>query len=233
MSEKIHKEGSRAMKIKLIFYWTLSVALMQALASGGIAQSPTPQTIPVGVLISLSGFDSNLGHQAKAGCEIAAEDINRAGGVFIKEYGKKIPLEVIIQDMESDRTKAVSRMEWLYTSKRIVAYAGTTMIDSGAGVAEKNKVPALVIISPVQRTHERGLRYWFSPSPKPPDYAKIMLDILETIPAEKRPKTVAILEEQSTYGVEMAEYFKKESLQRGYKVVVYEKYSVLSKDLTP
>jgi branched-chain amino acid transport system substrate-binding protein len=221
------------MKTKFIFYWTLSVALMQALASGGIAQSPTPQTIPVGALVSLSGFDSNLGHQAKAGCEIAAEDINRAGGVFIKEYGKKIPLEVIIQDMESDRTKAVSRMEWLYTSKKIVAYAGTTMIDSGAGVAEKNKVPALVIISPVQRTHERGLRYWFSPSPKPPDYAKIMLDILETIPAEKRPKTVAILEEQSTYGVEMAEYFKKESLQRGYKVVAYEKYSVLSKDLSP
>jgi len=221
------------MKTKLIFYWTLSVALMQALASGGIAQSPTPQTIPVGALVSLSGFDSNLGHQAKAGCEIAAEDINRTGGIFVKEYGKKIPLEVIIQDMESDRTKAVSRMEWLYTSKKIVAYAGTTMIDSGAGVAEKNKVPALVIISPVQRTHERGLRYWFSPSPKPPDYAKIMLDILETIPAEKRPKTVAILEEQSTYGVEMAEYFKKESLQRGYKVVAYEKYSVLSKDLSP
>jgi branched-chain amino acid transport system substrate-binding protein len=228
-----HQERRLPMKRKLFFYFTVWVVLMQTLAWGAIAASPAPPTIPVGALVSLSGFDSNLGNQAKAGYEIAAEDINRTGGIFVKEYGKKMPLDIIIQNMESDRTKAVSRMEWLNTSKKIVAYVGTTMIDSGAGVAEKNRVPAIVTISPVQRTHERGLRYWFSPSPKPPDYAKIMFDILETIPPEKRFETVAILEEQSTYGVEMAEYFKKESLQRRFKVVSYEKYTVMSKELSP
>ena len=78
------------MKTKMLFCSILSVVLMQVLVGGAMAASPTPQTIPVGVLISLSGFDSNIGHQAKAGYEIAAEEINGTGGIFVKEYGKKI-----------------------------------------------------------------------------------------------------------------------------------------------
>jgi branched-chain amino acid transport system substrate-binding protein len=221
------------MRTKLCFCWAVSVVLSLTIVWGAFAAPAAPQTIPVGVVVSLSGFDSNLGNPSKAGYELGGEDVNRAGGVFVKEYGKKIPLEIVVQDMESDRSKAVARMEWLYSQKKVVAYAGTTMIDSGAGVAEKNKVPAVVSISPVQKTHERGLRYYFSPSSKPPDYARIMLDMIETVPTDKRPKTVAVLEEQSPYGIEMAQYFRKESLDRGYKVVAYEKYTVLSKDLSP
>ena len=221
------------MKTKLLFYSTLSVVLIQAFASGAIAASPAPQTIPVGALVSLSGFDSNLGNQAKAGYEIAAEDINRSGGIFVKEYGKKIPLEVTIQDMESSPTKAGSRMEWLYTSKKVIAYLGTTFITAGTGIAEKNKIPIIVIASPRQIHHDRGLKYYFSPVCKTPDYARIIFDLLETIPAEKRQKTVAIFHEQMDYSIEQVEFFKKEAPRRGYKIVADEKYTPLSRDFSP
>jgi len=222
------------MKTKLLFYSTLSVVLMQVLVGGAIAASPAPQNIPVGALVSLSGFDSNLGQQAKAGYEIAAEEINRTGGLFVKEYGKKIPLEVTVQDMESDITKVPGRMEWLYTSKKVVAYVGTTMMaTTGTGVTEKNKIPALAVASPRQIQHERGLKYWFSPFGKTPDCARIIFDVLDSVPAEKKPKTVAIFEEQADFGIEQAEYFRKEALQRGYKVAVSEKYPQMAKDLSP
>ena len=175
------------MKTKMLFYSILSVVLIQVLVGGAIAASPAPENIPVGVLISLSGFDSNIGHQAKAGYEIATEEINRTGGVFVKEYGKKIPLEIVVQDMESSPTKAVSRMEWLCTAKKVLAYVGTTMVaTTGTGVAEKNKIPTIVVASPRQIHHDRGLKYWFSPTAKTPDNARIIFDSFEsTIPAEK------------------------------------------------
>ena len=221
------------MKTKLFFYCILSVVVIHILAQGAIAASPALQTIPVGAIVSLSGFDSNLGHQAKAGYEIAAEDINRGGGVFVKEYGKKIPLEIIVQDMESSPMKAVSRMEWLFTSKKVVAYVGTTFISAGSGVAEKNKIPTLVVASAVQGVHERGFKYWFSPVGKNPDTARIIFDLLETIPAAKKPKTVAIFQEHTDFGLEQAETFKKEATQRGYKLAAHEKYSMMTKDFSP
>jgi branched-chain amino acid transport system substrate-binding protein len=209
-----------------------SVLVMLSLATGVMAASPAPQTIPVGALCSLSGFDSVLGQQAKAGYEIAAEDINRTGGIFVKEYNKKIPLEIVVQDTESSPTKAVGRAEWLYTSRKVVAYVGPTLISACAGTAEKNRVPTIGLAQRVE-VHERGFKYFFSSLNKTRDAARIVFDLMESIPADKRPKTVAIFQEQVDYGIEQAEYFRKEALQRGYKVVAFEKYTQLTKDFSP
>ena len=65
------------MRIRTLFYSILSVVLMQAPFRRGYSRHPpAPQTIPIGALVSLSGYDSNLGGQAKAGYELAVEEIN-------------------------------------------------------------------------------------------------------------------------------------------------------------
>jgi branched-chain amino acid transport system substrate-binding protein len=53
------------------------------------------------------------------------------------------------------------------------------------------------------------------------------------VPVEKRAKTFAIFQEQTDYGLEQAEGFRKEVLRRGYKVAAFEKYTQLSKDFSP
>jgi branched-chain amino acid transport system substrate-binding protein len=221
------------MKTSLLFHWVCWLVSLHVVVCGAMAASPPPETIPVGAAIALSGPYSNLGGQAKAGYEIAAEEINRGGGIFVKEYGKKIPLEIVIQDTESIPMKAVNSMEWLNTSKRVVAYIGEGNMVNGQAVAERNKIPALAVASPHQAPHERGLRYWFAPFSKSPDTAKAILDVLDTIPAEKRPKTVASFEEQSDWAIEQAEALKKEAVKRGYKVVAAEKYPRITKDFSP
>jgi len=74
------------MKTRLLFYWVSWFVLSQIFVLGAMAASPTPETVPVGACIAMSGPYSNLGGQAKAGYEIATEDINRTGGIFVKEY---------------------------------------------------------------------------------------------------------------------------------------------------
>ena len=221
------------MRRKLLFYSIFSVVLTQVIVIGAIAASSAPQAIPIGALVSLSGKFSNIGTQAKAGYEIAAEEINKAGGIFVKEYNKKIPVDLIVENTESVPEKAISRMEYLYTSKNVVGYLGEGNMVNGQGVAEKNKIPALTIAATHIAPHNRGLKYWFSTFSKAPDNAKVIFDILDSVPAEKRPKTVALFVENTESSIDHAESSKKEAAQRGYKVVVEEKYSPMTKDLSP
>src|SRR5512136_2951890 len=53
-----------------------------------------PAAIEVGASIPLTGKFGSLGTQVKPGYEYAVKDINAAGGIYVKEYDKKIPLHL-------------------------------------------------------------------------------------------------------------------------------------------
>ena len=103
-----------------------------------------PAYIEVGASIPLTGKFGSLGTQVKPGYAYAVKDINDAGGVYVKEFDKKIPLRLTIYDDESDPTKAVSKLETLFSDQKVVAYlggAGSDMHVATTAIAEKNKVP--------------------------------------------------------------------------------------------
>ncbi len=90
----------------------------------GALDKEAPKTIRIGSSCSLTGPFGSGGAMSKAGYEIAIEDINKKGGVFVKEFNKNIPLELILLDDGSDFTVTVSIMENLYASHNVVAYLG-------------------------------------------------------------------------------------------------------------
>src|SRR5438094_8615625 len=99
-------------------------AFCLVLAACGAPGTATPDKIAVGAVVPLTGRYAAGGEQIKNGYELAVEAINGAGGVDVKEFGKKIPLKLVIQDDESDPTKTVQRLETLYTSDQVLAYLG-------------------------------------------------------------------------------------------------------------
>src|SRR3989442_5418784 len=131
----------------------LRVALLALLvASPALAAA---QTIKVGAVVPLTGRYGGLGAKVRAGYEIAVEHVNAAGGVSVG--GKKMPLELVLLDDESDATKTVSRLETL-AAQGVVAYlggAGSDLHAAASGVAEKNKVPYLRIAFPVHQGHQQ------------------------------------------------------------------------------
>jgi ABC-type branched-subunit amino acid transport system substrate-binding protein len=86
------------------------VVVLTMLVFGGHAQfasaAGTPKAIPVGVCTSLTGPFAGFGGGGLFGVQAAIEDINKQGGVFVKEYGKKIPFKLVVVDIQSDETKA-------------------------------------------------------------------------------------------------------------------------------
>jgi branched-chain amino acid transport system substrate-binding protein len=59
-------------------------------------------TITIGMPISLSGRYALQGRQCRAGLECYVADVNGAGGVFIRESGRRVPVELKICDDRSD-----------------------------------------------------------------------------------------------------------------------------------
>jgi branched-chain amino acid transport system substrate-binding protein len=118
-----------------------------------------PETIKIGGIYSLTGPDSNLGSQVEVGYDMGIEDINKSGGVYVKDLNKKLPLELVTLDMESSSEKAVSRAETAFSKHNVIAYVGTTYIAAARVNAEKNKVPMIPVACADQTVFEQGFKY--------------------------------------------------------------------------
>ncbi|HEY7647878.1 MAG TPA: amino acid ABC transporter substrate-binding protein [Methylomirabilota bacterium] len=211
--------------MRRIVMLALALAVAWPLAAWG-------ETIKVGAVVPLTGRYGAGGAQVRAGYEIAVEHINAAGGVTVG--GKKMPIEITILDDESDATKTVSRLESL-AAQGVVAYLGGFGSDlhaAAASVAEKNKIPYLGIAFALHKVHEQGFRYLFSPFWKSPDIGHALPPMLNSIPAGERPKTVAIFQEKTDWGREMAAAWTDGGKAGGYRVVVNGEYAPGSKDFS-
>lgn len=198
-------------------------------ATAAPSYPPAPEYIEIGGSIPLTGKFGSLGKQVLAGYTYAVNDINAAGGIFVAEYGTKVPIRLTTYDDESDPTKAVSKMETLNSEQKVVAYLGgaaSGMHAATVAIAEKNKVPYLGVSFAWWNIHQRGYKYLFSPFPKSPDQARdLYLALNQMIPEGERPTNVAVFQEKTDWGIELGGLFKADAGPAGYKVVYYEEYA--------
>ncbi|HSB67974.1 MAG TPA: ABC transporter substrate-binding protein, partial [Candidatus Methylomirabilis sp.] len=101
--------------------WMPWVILLMLGFLAGVPPFAWAQSIKVGAVVPLTGRYGAGGAQVRAGYEIAVEQLNAAGGVAVG--GKKLPLELVLLDDESDATKTVSRLETL-AAQGVAAYLG-------------------------------------------------------------------------------------------------------------
>jgi ABC-type branched-subunit amino acid transport system substrate-binding protein/ABC-type sugar transport system substrate-binding protein len=191
---------------------------------------PAPECINIGGSIPMTGPFGSLGNMVLPGYEFAVEDINAAGGVYVEEYGVKIPLCMTTYDDESDPTKAVNNLENLFSEKNVTAYlggAGSSMHAATAAIAEKNQVPYCGVAFALYKIHQQGYEYLFSPFPKSPQQAKDTFEILNAaVPEGERPTKVAIFSYSDDWGKEIGDLWEKNAAENGYEVVVREERPV-------
>lgn len=204
-----------------------------ALAFVGIWPLPAAaESIKLGAVVPLTGRYGGGGAQVRAGYEIAVEHLNAAGGVTVG--GKKMPLELVLLDDESDATKTVARFETL-AAQGVVAYLGGFGSDlhaAAASVAEKNRIPYCGVAFALHKVHQQGFRYLFSPFWKSPDIGHAMQGLLSLIPAAERPKAVAVFQEKTDWGREMAAAWVEGGKAAGYQVTVQGEYAPGARDFS-
>ena len=184
-------------------------------------------TVKVGIVLPLTGPQAKFGEIEKKSFDLALEEINAAGGI----NGKK--LELIMEDDTGRPDVGRSVVEKLITKDKVVMIGGgysSSVTYAVAGVCQQNKMPFLVNTGSADKITTSGWDYIYRLNPPVSHYA----DAITTLLAEKvKPKTVAILHENSLFGTKGAKSFEKICKEAGYKVVLKEGYEHGGIDFKP
>jgi branched-chain amino acid transport system substrate-binding protein len=221
--------------LKKISIFIVLFVLTAVMPFGRVLAAPAPASIKIGAVIALTGAMASGGKDVKAGYDIAIKHINDAGGILVKEVNKKLPIELIVLDDESDAVKTTARLDKLFSVDNVVSYLGGFSSDLnvvGMSTAEKNKVPWIGVTVASETPFKRGFKYIFVPFSLASDQARTFFDLLDSIPKDQRPTKIGHMELQVDWGKECGDYIREMAKQRGYSIVADLKYAPPTKDFS-
>lgn len=197
----------------------MSFLIIGALLFSGCTEQPASgnaDVIKIGVIASMSGPASTTGKDIWQSAELAAEEINAQGGVFVKELDKKIPIVLVQGDDESTREGGIKTVSKLITQENVDLLIGgysSAVVSAHQAIVADNKVPYIISggsSTSVSRRNDIDTSYMFFHRPSTDDSAKaVILFIHEVFRPEiykkfnlpdDRPLRLALLFQDSPFG---------------------------------
>ncbi len=207
---------------KTLFLSSFAV-LVAAILAGNLFAQDARFSIP----LPLTGTNAKFGEIEKQSYEIAAEEINAAGGI----KGKKVILE--FEDSQGKPEVSRSIVEKLVDVKKqpvIFGEYSSACSKAIAAVSEERKVPYLVVTGATDDITQQNYKYVFRMNPTNAYYATGMMSFLREV---VKPTSIAILYESSDFGTSGAEDMVKQSEKFPMKVLVKEQYEKGAVDFKP
>ena len=216
----------------VLFFFLLTVCL----TSLGAASAAEKKEIRVGALSSITGMNAMTGAEQKWSYEQAVADINKKGGVFVKELGKKLPIKLIFADDKSTPDQGAAAMERLIKVDKIdlALSSNITPINIAAGtVCEKYKVYFQIVTSWLDFIEKEKFKWVSDLFTSASEAARTPFLIWEEqLPKDQRPKRPALMMEDNQDGQGFGQGFKAFAKEYGYTFAVDEPYAPGSKDFS-
>ncbi len=201
---------------------------------------PTKNSIVIGASRPLSGPNAPIGDAAFGPImQMWQERVNAEGGIYVEEYGKKLPVEYIIYDDATDVGTMVRLTEKLILEDEVdilFSACGTAFISAQAPVANKYGMVLLTAEggATIMRDALYGLPYVFISLPFSDHY---QLPVFAEMAAAKGAKTAYIITIADLHGVEYGGVAAIEFPKYGIEVIAnksvpitYTDFSLLVKD---
>jgi len=190
--------------------------------------------ILIGSNLPLTGILAGAGIEQRWAYQTAVNDINKAGGIFVKEYGKKLPVRLIVADDESDPGKAAAGVERLIKQKKVDlllgGFAAPFGVIPGCITAEKYRKyyhTSICLIPPWLEHHFKWSTLFFFDLEQA---CSVPYEIWNSIPEAERPKKPALIMEDTFDGRAFAGLFRNLAKKYGYQFVLDEAWAVGAKD---
>ncbi len=194
----------------------IKALLIAALLPFAVLAAP----VKIGVINSMTGPESPIGEDLGNGIKLALEDLKAKG----------IEVEVVWEDDTGKPQVGISALEKLATRDNVAGVVGayTSAVTSAvAKSAERYKIPLVNPVASKEEITRQGYKWVFRVSATTGDYAEVLLDMAT---AFGKPKTIAILNENTDFGTSGARSAKEFAEKKGLKVVFSEAYSKGSPD---
>jgi len=176
--------------------------------------------------LPLTGKQAKFGEIMKKSYEMAAAEINAAGGI------KGSTLALGFEDSTGKPETARSIVEKLIESKQpvIVGEYTSACAKAVAAVAEERKTPYLIVASADDAITQQNYQYVFRQNPVNAHYADALVTFLAEV---AKPKTMAILYESTAFGTSGADAMENDAKKNGIQVLLKEKYEAGAPDFKP
>ncbi len=212
--------------LRIVMVLLLSVALCLAF---GISSSfaSFSGSVKVGISLPVTGSLAKFGEIEKDAFLMAQKEINAAGGI----NGKK--LDLIIEDNTGRPDVGRSVVEKLITKDKVVMMGGgysSSVTYAVAGVCQQEHMPFLVNTGSADKITASGWKWIYRMNPSVSHYADAVKSLLAKV---IKPKTAAIIYENSLFGTKGAKSFAKICKSLGIKVVLKQGYEHGGIDYTP
>lgn len=205
------------MQKRIIFTLILIVSLLVA-ACGGDNREPTRGEAVVFVAVPLSGFQANGGQTVLGGVRLAAEELNRSGGLL----GYRVVVRPL--DDESDSDVAVTQAGQVQTAldngERVLGVIGHLNSGQTLAAMELYKDMPIMVITPTaseQSLTARGYTNFFRVNANDAVQAAVDAEFLTTKLSATR---VIVVHNDTEYGRGLATSLANELRQRSAEVVL-------------
>jgi len=203
---------------------------------GACAPKPPPKDkIRIGRAVSLTGPNSIIAKSASIPIyDMWVEEVNAKGGIYVKEYKKRLPVELIVYDDESDHGRMTQLLEKLIVIDKvdfILPPCGTLFLFGAAPVANQHGYILLGAEGGALKLNEyaAALPYFFAVL----NFADTQMPALAEMYKENGIKSVAIIYIDELHGVEYSSTAATELEKRGIEVKMAESIPMGVKDLSP
>lgn len=210
--------------------WVVTLGAVLALDCQRGAERQTASAandIPVGVYAALTGGEASFGQATIQGVQLAAEEINAAGGVL----GRKVKL--VIEDDQGRAEDAASVVTKLITRDDVVAVIGensSAQSLAAAPTCQNSKVPMISPSSTNPKVTKSG-DYIFRVCFTDPYQGKALATFVRN---NLKANNVAILRDnKNDYSVGLAEVFRTQFTSMGGKITVEQSYAAGDTEFRP
>jgi len=188
--------------------------------------------IVIGQAVSLSGpLGPSNAVVSTPYYDLWVKDVNAGGGIYVKELGKKLPLELLIYDDKSDIGTMTRLLERLILEDKvdfILPPWGTANLFAAAPIANKYGYILIGGAGGAEKLKELQLPYFFQSL----NFSEAQVPVLAGIFVELGVKRVAMISHEDLHGVEYSGVAAPEFAKRKIDVVLKKTYPMGVKDLS-
>jgi len=239
----LYKVGSLVLALLLCFSLILTVGCSggQGKPAGGDSGSsagagknlPDRDAILIGWVAPFTGPLAQFTQSVKFVEEKALAIINKDGGIFIEDYGKKLPIKIIWADSESNPTKASEAATKLVLNDKVDFLIGSwtpDTINPVSAVAERYKVPALMENGPIDSWLTGGPYHWAFGNLF--DLRTMMTSYVDAWDTAETNKKIGFIYDNGVDGVVFSALNREIAEARGYTIIDPGRFPAGTKDYT-
>ncbi|MGA7327832.1 MAG: ABC transporter substrate-binding protein [Rhodomicrobium sp.] len=191
-------------------------------------------SLDVGVIVPLSGANAQFGINSRNGIELAADQINKSGGIAALGGAK---INLVVADATSTPTTAASVAQRLIAQNNVVAILGafaSSLTIAISEVTERREIPFLTMSFADQITG-RGFKNIFQVVAKATVIGKAQLAYTLQIAANAGVKLdrIAIMYEDTAYGTSQSGGLRQAAKAAAIEIVQDDAYPLGITDVTP